>query len=66
MACSPLGNSDHVIVSVTIFFPKNSKQDRIAYDYRHADLGSLCDHLRDVQWEDIFELSPSAATSEFC
>ena len=66
MACSPLGNSDHVIVPVTIFFPKNSKQDCIAYDYHHAHWDGLCDHLRDVRWEDIFELSPSAATSEFC
>ena len=26
----------------------------------------LCDHLRDVPWEDIFKLSASAADSEFC
>ena len=26
----------------------------------------LCDHLRDVPWEDIFKLSASAAASEFC
>ena len=26
----------------------------------------LHDHLRDVPWDDIFKLSVSAATSEFC
>ena len=31
-----------------------------------ADWDSLCDHLGDVPWEDIFKLSPSAAASEFC
>ena len=29
-------------------------------------LFGLCDHLRDVPWEDIFKLSASAAASEFC
>ena len=37
MAFPPLGNSDHVVVSVSIDFPINSKQDTpfhcIAYDY---------------------------------
>ena len=36
------------------------------YDYSHADWDSLCDHLRDVPWEDIFNLSASAAASKFC
>ena len=51
----PLGNSDHVVVSVSIDFPTNSQQDvpfhRIAYDYSRAD---------------IFKLGASAAASEFC
>ena len=51
-------------------FPSNSQWDallhRIAYDYSCADWDSLCDHLRDVPWEDIFKLSASAAASEFC
>ena len=38
----------------------------IAYDYSCADCYGLCDHLRDVSWEDIFKFSASAATSEFC
>ena len=70
MAFPPLGNSDHVIVSVSIDFPINSKQDtpfhRVAYDYSCADWDGLCDHLRDVPWEDIFKLSASTAASEFC
>ena len=62
MAFPPLGNSDHVVVSVSIDFPINSKQDtpfhQVAYDYSCADW--------DVPWEDIFKLSASAAASEFC
>ena len=70
MAFPPLGNSDHVIVSVSIDFPTNSQQDapfhRIAYDYSRADWDGLRDHLRDVPWEDIFKLGASAAASELC
>ena len=69
MAFLPLGNSDHV-VSVSINFPSNSQQDapvhRVAFDYSCADWDGLCDHLRDVPWEDIFNLGASAAASEFC
>ena len=38
----------------------------MAYHYSHADWDGLHDHLRDVLWEDIFELSASTAASEFC
>ena len=66
----PLGNSDHVVVSVSIDFPSNSHWDAlfhcIAYDYFHADWDGVCDHLRDVPWEDILKLSASAAASKFC
>ena len=52
MAFPPLGNSDHVVVSVSIDFPKNSKQDtpfhRVAFDYSPADWDGLRNHLRDV------------------
>ena len=65
MAFPPLGNSDHAVVSVSIDFPTNSKQDapfhRMAYDYSRADWDGLHDHLRDVPWEDIFKLGASAA-----
>ena len=59
----PLGNSDHVVVSVSIDFPSYSKWNapfhRIAYDYSCADWDSLCNHLRDVPQADIFKLSAS-------
>ena len=29
-------------------------------------MNSFCDHLRDVLWEEIFKLSASAASCEFC
>ena len=70
MAFAPLGNSDHVVVSVSIDFPTNSQHDatfhRKAYDYSRADWDGLRDHFRDVPWEDIFKLGASAAASEFC
>ena len=70
MAFPPLGSSGHVVVSVSIGFPSNSQQDalfhHIACEYSHVDWDRLCDHLRDVPWEDIFKLSASAAANEFC
>ena len=70
MAFPPLGNSDHVVVSVSIDFLSYSQRDapfdRVAYDYSRADWDGLRDHLRDVPWEDIFKLGASAAASEFC
>ena len=38
----------------------------MAYDYSRADWDGLPDHLRDAPWEDNFNLSASAAASEFC
>ena len=53
MAFLPLGNSDHVVVSVSIDFPSNSQQDtpfhHIACDYSCADWDCLCNHLR-MDW----------------
>ena len=70
MAFRPLGNSDHIVVSVSIHIPSNSQRDAsfhcIAYDYSRADWSGLHDHLKDVPWEDIFKLDASAAASEFC
>ena len=69
MAFAPLGNSHHV-VSVFIDFPSNSKRGTsfycIACGYSCAYWEALCDHLRDVQWEDMFKLSVSASASEVC
>ena len=70
MAFPPLGNSDHVVVTVSIAFLSNSKRGAPFHplddDCSGADWNSLRDHLRDVPWEDIFKLSASAAASEFC
>ena len=71
MTFPPFVNSDHVVVSVSIDFLSNSKQDNalfhcIAYDYPFADWDNLHDHLRDILWEDIFKFGASAAASEFC
>ena len=70
MVFHPLRNSDLVVVSVSIDFPINSKQDATfhcaAYDYFRADWDGLPDHLRDIPLEHIFKLSASAAASEFC
>ena len=69
MAFPLLGNCDHVVVSISIDFPSNSRTDAlfhcIAYDYSCANWDGLWDHLRVVTWEDIFRLSASAAI-EFC
>ena len=46
-AFPPLGNSDHVVFSVSIGFLSNSKRDilfqDIAYDYSCVDWDNLCD-----------------------
>ena len=59
MAIPPLGNSDHIVLSVSIDFPSNSKRDAlfhcIAYDFSCADWDGFCDDLRDIPWEDIFK-----------
>ena len=45
MAFSPLGNSDHVVVSVSIDFPSNSEQDApfhcLAYDHILVLIGTV-------------------------
>ena len=47
--------------------PSVNKQPLVEiYDYSHADWDGLCDHLRNVPWEDIFKVSTSAAACEFC
>ena len=70
MAFPLLGNSDHVVVSVSIDFPTNSQQDApfhlIVYDYSRADWDGVHDHLRDVPWKDVLKLGASAAANEFC
>ena len=69
IAFPPLGNSEHVPVSVTIDISSNSKGEHpfhhIAYDYSCADWNGLYDYLKDVSWNDIFKLDASAAASVF-
>ena len=64
-----LGNSDHVVVSVSFNFSSKSKRDapfhHIAHNYSFADWDGRRDHLRDIPWEDIFKFSDSAVASEF-
>ena len=63
-----LGNSDHVVVLVSIDFPTNSgcpvSSDSLCYSC--ADWNGLCHHLRDVPWKDIVKPKASTATNEFC
>ena len=70
MAFPPLGDSDNVVVSVSIDFSSNPQQDAlfhcITYDYSCANWDGLHDHLRDLPWGDIFKVGASAAASEFC
>ena len=70
VAFPSLGNSIHVVVSVSIDSLSNSKWDApfhcIVYDYSLADWDGLCDHFRGFPWEDIFKLSASDAASDFC
>ena len=67
MAFHALGNSDHVVVSVSFDFSSTSKGDAlfhcIAYDYSSADWDGLGDHWRDVSWEDIFAASETPHSS---
>ena len=44
-------------------FPSNSQHDALLHckAYSRADWDGLCQHLKDVPWEDIFKLSASAA-----
>ena len=50
MPFPPLGNYDHVVVSVSIDFPSNSKRDALfhymAYDCCCPDWDGLHDHLK--------------------
>ena len=69
MGFPPLGNSYHIVGSVSIDFPSNAQRDIpfhcMGYDYSLADRNSLRDYLRDVPWEDIFNLSGSVTVSDF-
>ena len=51
MTFPPLGNSDQVVVSVSIDFSMHSAPFYcIGYYYSCADWDGLCKHLRDAPW----------------
>ena len=66
---SSFGNSDHGVVLVSMDFLPNSKGDNpfhfIAYEYFRGDWDDLCDHLRDVLWEDFLKLGTYSAGNKF-
>ena len=57
---TPIGNYDLCVVSVSIDSPLNLKGDppfySTAYEYSCAYWDGLCEHVRDVLWEDILKL----------
>ena len=57
MALPPLGNSDNVIVPVSIDFFSESKEDApfhcTAHDCSHAYWGSCHNHFRNVPWKSL-------------
>ena len=60
-----LGNSDHVLASVSIDFLSNSQRDALFncmhYENSRPNWDRLHDNLRGVPWKDIFKLGASAA-----
>ena len=46
---------------LSIVSPSNSKLE----DNGRLGCNGLCDHLRDVSWDDIFKLGTSAIVTEF-
>ena len=70
MAFPLLGDSNHVVISVSIDIPSisvkgNAPLDCITHDYSCDDWNGLHDHLKDILWEDIFVLGDSATVTEF-
>ena len=65
MVFPPMGNSDNVVISISIDFLSNSNRDA-PFHYSYADWDNIRDHLRDIPWENIFKLSATAAAIEFC
>ena len=60
VALYPLGDSDHIAVSVPIDFPSNSKNP--AFGYSCSDSYNMCNLLRDAPLEDTIKLGASATT----
>lgn len=56
---SPLGNSNHVLVSIDISFELSIKDGPLihksSFSFQHTGLNSFRDVLRDTHWIDIFK-----------
>ena len=63
-------NSEHGVALLSMDFPSYLQRDAsfhcTAYYYSRAAWDGLCDHLRDLLWDDVFKLSASAGAREFC
>ena len=64
----PLGESDHMVVSVDVKFVVKSTNEHpyhsTIYLYNKVDWDGLSDHLRDVPWLDIFKHDATYAAEE--
>ena len=65
---SPLGNSDHVLVSVDLSLKSASSHEspvhRTSYNYQQGDWDSFRDFLRDAPWNRIFSSSVDKCACE--
>ena len=65
---APLGNSDHVVVSISFLPPTSCSHEapahRTSYNYSSADWDSFRDFLSSAPWPDIFSLSADQCASE--
>ena len=68
-AFAPLGDSDHVVVSVSVDFAVTSENEapyhHKAFDYSRADWDGFGDHLKDFPRNDIYKYDESRAACEF-
>ena len=67
MAFPPLGNSEHVVVSVSIDFPSYSQRDasfhRIAYDYSRvsASATEFCEWIQVGKYHRKYQVKPHSS-----
>lgn len=65
---APLGNSDHVVISVSVSLNSaplaESPTHRTSYKYEQGDWNSFRDLLRDAPWSHVFSLPANKCASE--
>ena len=65
---TPLGNSDHVVLQLSLKSPSasihQSPYHRTSYTYGCGDWDSFRNFLRDLPWEDVFSLSADSCATE--